>query len=162
MKRFLLLVFCTCALVAPSAQAEDYLRLEAALVSLSGYDDANAAGFAWGRDLPRQLPHMSAEVEFLKGFTKLRGSNSLSFSKTAAFAAFTYPADPRILAKGKVGLRYSTLDRSGKGGMNNDLGVDFGIGALYILDRTRRLTVDYISGNDNDFSQFILGLQFQI
>lgn len=161
MKRILPIMFCFIFCAAPGAHAGDYLRIEGALVSLTGYDDAHAAGFAWGRDLPHLLPRMSAEIEFMKGFNKLRGANSLSFSKTAGFAAWTFPVDPRIVVKGKVGLRYATFNRSGNG-QDNDLGVDFGIGALYTLDRARRLSAEYISSDDNEFSQFILGLQFSL
>lgn len=161
MKNLLPIVLLGAVCAAPCAHAEDYLRVEGAVVSLSGYNDANAAGFAWGRDMPHVLPRMSAEVEFLKGFTKLRGANSVSFSKTAGFAAFTFPVDPRIVVKGKVGLRYATFDTSSNG-QDNDLGVDFGIGALYTLDRARRVVAEYISSDDNDFSQFLLGLQFSL
>lgn len=162
MKRILSVMLCFVFCAAPGAHAEDYLRIEGALTSLTGYKDAYAAGFAWGRDLPQLLPHMNAEVEFLKGFTRLRGSDDLSYSKTAGFAAFTFPVDPRIVVKGKVGLRYATLDHSGNGGQDNDLGVDFGIGALFTLDRTRRICAEYISSDDNEFSQFLFGLQFAL
>lgn len=159
MKRILSVLLFGVFFTLPCAYAEDFLRIEGAATSLSGYKEAYAAGFAWGRDLPHLLPRMSAEVEFLKGFTKLRGANTLSFSKTAGFAAFTFPVDRRISVKGKVGLRYATFDASSSG-QDNDLGVDFGFGALFTLDRARRISAEYISSDDNNFSQFILGLQF--
>jgi hypothetical protein len=113
-----------------------------------------------GRSVPELLPWLNVEAEFLKSFTKLeRDGAQRSFSKTAAFAALVYPVDPRVLIKGKVGIRYAAFTADGTGS-DRDLGTDWGVGALYRWDRTRLLAVEYMTSDYNDFSQLVASVQF--
>lgn len=143
-----------------SARAENYARVLGALASLDGYSDSYAVGFAVGRDLPRLAPHVGVEGEFFKSFSKMDGSNGdVTFNKTAVFATYSYPIEPRIFIHGKVGLRYAALKNSVTGD-DSDIGVDWGVGTLLALDHNRNVVLEFITSDENKFTQFVLGLQF--
>lgn len=146
--------------VWPNAHAANYARALGVLASLDGYNDSYAVGVAVGRDLPRLLPHLGVEGEFFKSFSKMSGKTSdLTFNKTAVFVTYSYPVEPRIHINGKVGLRYAAFKDS-VAGSNNDTGVDWGVGALLAFDHNRNVVLEFITSDENKFSQFAVGLQF--
>lgn len=159
MHRILVVVVLTFAAGA-DAHAANYARALGVLASLDGYKDSYAVGVAVGRELPRLLPHLGIEGEFFKSFSKMSGPNSnLTFNKTAVFVTYSYPVEPRIYLNGKVGLRYAAFKDSAAGN-NNDTGVDWGVGALLAFDHKRNVVVEFITSDENKFSQFAVGLQF--
>jgi len=143
-----------------NARAENYARALAVLASLDGYKDSYAIGIGVGRDLPRLAPHLGVEGEFFKSFSKMDGkTGDLTFNKTALFATYSYPIEPRIHITGKVGLRYAALKNT-VAGDESDVGVDWGVGALLALDHNRNVVVEFITSDENNFSQLAIGLQF--
>ena len=146
--------------VSHNAHAANYARALGVLASLDGYNDSYAVGVAVGRKLPRLLPHLGVEGEFFKSFSKMRGKTSdLTFNKTAAFVTYSYPVEPRIYLNGKGGLRYAAFKDSVTGD-NNDTGVDWGVGARLAFDHNRNVVLEFITSDENKFSQFAVGLQF--
>jgi hypothetical protein len=152
------LVMVGALLISTGATAADfYAKPMLALVGLHGYDDAYAVGLGISRPLPQMSPYLGAEVDFLKSFSKLKSnSGDLSFSKVAAFAALTYPLDPRVQIKARVGLRYAAFSGADD---DSDTGVDWGVGALLLLDSLRTVTLEYVTSDENNFTQVIAGLQ---
>lgn len=144
----------------PNARAENYTRVLAALASLDGHSDAYALGVAVGRDLPRLAPHLGVEGEFFKSFSKMNSSNgAVTFNKTAVFINYSYPLEPRIFIYGKVGMRYAAFKNSARGD-DSDVGVDWGVGTLLAFDHNRNVVLEYLTSDENNFSQLALGLQF--
>ncbi|MBI3775132.1 MAG: outer membrane beta-barrel protein [Gammaproteobacteria bacterium] len=143
-----------------TVRAENYARVLGALASLDGYSDSYALGVSVGRDLPRLAPHLGVEGEFFKSFSKMDGTpGDVTFNKTAAFVTYTYPIELRIYMHGKVGLRYAALKNSVTGD-DSDVGVDWGVGAMFALDHHRNVVLEFITSDENNFSQLALGLQF--
>lgn len=143
-----------------SAHAENYARALGVLASMDGYNNAYAVGAAMGRDLPRLLPYLGVEGEFFKSFSKMHGKNGdLTFSKAAVFATYSYPIEPRIRLSGKVGLRYVSFKNT-LNGDSSDTGMDWGVGTVLALDRNRNVVFEYITSDENKFSQLAVGLQF--
>lgn len=143
-----------------SAHAENYARALGVLASLDGYNNAYAIGAAMGRDLPRLLPYLGIEGEFFKSFSKMHGANGdLTFNKAALFATYTYPIDPRIRLGGKVGLRYASFKNT-LNGDSSDTGMDWSVGTVLVLDHNRNVVLEYITSDENKFSQLAIGLQF--
>ena len=143
-----------------SAHAENYARALGVLASMDGYNNSYAVGAAIGRDLPRLLPHLGVEGEFFKSFSKMHGKNGdLTFNKAAVFATYTYPIDPRIRLSGKVGLRYAGFKNT-LNGDSSDTGMDWGVGSVLALDHNRNVIFEYITSDENKFSQLAVGLQF--
>jgi hypothetical protein len=162
MLRFVLaaIILASTLLPCSGARADVYAKPLAALVRVDGWSDALAAGVGIGRSVPELTQWLVVEAEFLKSFTKLeRAEAQRSFSKTAAFAALVFPVDPRVFIKGKVGIRYASFDADGSGG-DRDLGADWGVGALYLWDRSRMIALEYMTSDYNDFSQLVAGVQF--
>lgn len=144
----------------PNAHAANYARALAVIASLDGYQDAYALGAGVGRDLPRVMPYLGVEGEFFKSFAKLDGkSGDRTFNKTAVFMTYSYPVEPRIQINGKVGLRYVAF-KDTVAGSSSDAGVDWGVGALLALDHNRNVVLEFITDDENKFSQFAVGLQF--
>lgn len=142
------------------AHAENYARAVGVLAALDGYNNAYAAGVSVGRDLPRLLPHLGVEGEFFKSFSKMHSNTGeLTFNKTAVFLAYAYPIEPRLYIKGKVGLRYAAFKDTSTGN-DSDVGVDWGIGTLLRLNHNRNVVVEFITSDENNFSQLAVGLQF--
>jgi len=143
-----------------TACAESYARVLGVLASLDGYGDAYAVGVSVGRDLPRLAPHLGVEGEFFKSFSKMDGTTGdQTFNKTAVFATYSYPVESRIFITGKVGLRYAAFKNS-VAGDDNDVGMDWGIGTLLGLDHNRNVVVEFITSDENKFTQLAVGLQF--
>ena len=144
----------------PSARAENYARVVGVLASLDEYKDSYAIGVGVGRDLPRLAPHLGVEAEFFKSFSKMDGkTGDLTFNKTTVFATYSYPIETRIHINGKVGLRYAAF-KDTVAGDSSDVGVDWGIGALLALDHNRNVVLEFITSDENKFSQLVVGLQF--
>ena len=144
----------------PNARAENYARVLGVLASLDGYGDAYAVGVAIGRDLPQLAPHLGVEGEFFKSFSKMgSASGAVTFNKTAVFMNYSFPVEPRIFLHGKVGLRYAAFKNSVSGD-NSDVGMDWGIGTLLKLDHNRNVVLEFITSDENKFSQLAVGLQF--
>ena len=154
--------FAVAVLAAAShhAHAENYARALGVLATLDGYRSSYAVGVSVGRDLPQLLPHLGVEGEFFKSFSKMDGKNgNLTFNKTAVFATYSYPIEPRIHINGKAGLRYAAFKDTVTGD-SSDVGMDWGIGALLALDHNRNVVLEFITSDENKFSQFAVGLQF--
>lgn len=142
------------------AHAENYVRALGVMATLDSYTSSYAVGVSVGRDLPRLLPHLGVEGEFFKSFSKMHGPNgNLTFNKTAVFATYSYPIDPRIHITGKAGLRYTAF-KDTVSGDSSDVGMDWGIGTLLALDHNRNVVLEFITSDENKFSQFAIGLQF--
>jgi len=157
--RTLIVVFFTLA-GWQNACAENYARVLGVVASLDEYKDSYAVGVGVGRDLPRLAPHLGVEGEFFKSFSKMDGkTGDLTFNKTAVFATYSYPIETRVHLHGKVGLRYAAFKDSVAGDSSN-VGVDWGIGTLLVLDHNRNLVVEFITSDENKFSQLAIGLQF--
>ncbi len=154
------------ALLIPIAHGQDGFVVKpfAALVSMDSYTNGVAAGIGIGWPLPYFSQYMTAEAEYMKSFARMESSSGRrSFAKGAIFAALTYPFDPRIHFKGKVGLRYATYENSGTGDAGgNDIGGDFGLGAQVLLDNLRTVEIEYITSDENRFSQFLVGLRLKL
>lgn len=148
------LLFACALLTGTSANAvEFYVKPMVSLVDMSGYDNGYALGLGIARPLPQLTPYLSAEAEFLKSFSQLRNNDGkVSFSKTAVFAALTYPFDPRVQIKGKAGIRYATFSGAND---DNDIGMDWGAGALLLLDNLHTISFEYIVSDENDFTQLV-------
>jgi hypothetical protein len=152
-------------MLSPAAHAANDFVVKPflALVTMEEYKDGIAAGLGLGWPLENFTRFLSAEVEYMKSFARMEStSGKRSFSKTAAFAALTYPFDPRVRFKGKIGFRYATYKDTGAGsGSGDDVGADFGVGVQLLLDSLRTVEVEYITSDENDFSQALVGLRIQ-
>lgn len=155
-----LIIFMLTAIAGHHAHAENYVRAMGVLASLDEYSASYAVGVSVGRDLPQLLPHLGVEGEFFKSFSKMDGKNGdLTFNKTALFATYTYPLEPRIRIFGKTGLRYAAFKDTAAGD-SSDVGMDWGIGTVLALDHNRNVILEFITSDENNFSQLAVGLQF--
>ena len=84
---------------------------------------------------------------------------AVTFNKTAVFMNYSFPIEPRIFLHGKVGLRYAAFKNS-VSGADSDVGMDWGIGTLLKLDHNRNVVLEFITSDENKFSQLAVGLQF--
>jgi hypothetical protein len=151
-------------LLAPAAHAAAGFVVKpfVALVTMDEYKDGIAGGLGLSWPLENLSRYLTAEAEFMKSFARMESSSGKrSFSKTAVFGALTYPFDPRVQFKGKVGIRYAAYESSGADSSGNDVGADFGVGAQLLLDNLRTIELEYITSDENRFSQLMLGLRIQ-
>ncbi len=160
--RLLGLLFLSATSLTAPAATDFVVKPFGAIVKMQGYEDGVAAGLGVSWPLRQLTPYLSAETEFMKTFSRLEGdAGNLTFSKVAAYAALTYPFDPRVQLKGKVGFRYAALKESGSGGNSSDTGADWGVGVQLLLDNLRSIELEYITSDENNFSQMLVGLRIQ-
>lgn len=143
------------------ATADFIVKPFAAVVTMDGYDNGIAAGLGISWPLRQLAPYLTAEAEFMKSFAKMDGNDTdRAFSKVGAYGALTYPFDPRVNIKGKLGFRYAAFKDSGSDS-SSDTGVDWGAGLQLLLDSRKTVEFEYITSDENNFSQWLAGLRIQ-
>lgn len=151
------------------AQTDYYVKPLLAITQMENYTEGLAIGMAWAKNLYHYLPHTAVEGEIIKSFTTISPTNDdstntkRSFTKTAIYAILSYPLDPRLSIKGKLGLYYTAFeDRTGDAKSNSSadgISLEIGTGLLIRLDRHKDLVVEVLTNSANATYYLTAGLQ---
>ena len=147
------------------AESGDYVNAQLAIADVDGFSDGLAVVASYG--IPMRDVHKNFSVEGEFTFTLIdpdRPGIEVSYFTLAGYGVYTHPVDDNFKLRGRLGLLYEdvdvTLPGTGISASDGDIGLSFGFGVTYKLDKQMNLIAEYTI-IESDISHLSAGIQYR-